>query len=80
VLANDPYARAYREQLERAVPTPKVPEWERIANELRLVGELLAKDRLTVDEAAAELDRRTDAILEKRRWMLDHAARSEAGP
>jgi multiple sugar transport system substrate-binding protein len=80
VLANDPYARAYREQLERAVPTPKVPEWERIANELRLVGELLAKDRLTVDEAAAELDRRTDAILEKRRWMLDHAAGSEAGP
>ena len=72
-LAADPYARAYRDQLERAVPTPKVPEWERIATELRLVGELLANDRLTVDEAAAELDRRTDAILEKRRWLLDRA-------
>jgi multiple sugar transport system substrate-binding protein len=72
-LANDPYARAFRDQLERAVPTPKVPEWERIATELKLVGELVANGRMTVDEAAVELDRRTDAILEKRRWMLDQA-------
>lgn len=70
-LANDRYAKAFRDQLERAVPTPKVPEWERIATELKNVGELLANDRLTVDQAAAELDRRTDTILEKRRWMLE---------
>ena len=62
-LANDPYARAFRDQLERAVPAPKVPEWERIATEMRLVGEQVANDRLTVDEAAAEMDRRTDRIL-----------------
>ena len=55
-----------------ARPVPKVPEWERIANEIKLVGEELANRRLSVDEAAAELDRRADAILEKRRWMLDH--------
>ena len=73
-LANDPYARAYRDQLERAVATPKVPEWERIATELRLIGEQLANNRITVDDAAAELDRRADAILEKRRWMLDQKA------
>jgi len=71
-LANDPYIRAFHDQLERAVPAPKVPEWERIAQEMRLVGELVANDRLTVDQAAAELDRRTDKILEKRRWMLEH--------
>src|SRR5690606_34168644 len=70
-LAGDRYARAFRDQLERAVPTPKVPEWERIATELKLVGELVANGRLDVDQAAAELDRRTDAILEKRRWMLE---------
>ena len=35
-LADDPYAKAFREQLERAVSTPKVPEWERIATEMRL--------------------------------------------
>jgi multiple sugar transport system substrate-binding protein len=73
-LANDPYARAYRIQLERAVPTPKVPEWERIGTELRLIGEQVANDRMSVDEAATELDRRADKILEKRRWMLDHRA------
>lgn len=78
-LTGDPYARAYRDQLERARPTPKVPEWERIAMEIKLVGELLANRRLSVDEAAAELDRRTDLILEKRRWMLDHPATANAG-
>ncbi|WP_324288255.1 sugar ABC transporter substrate-binding protein [Pseudoxanthomonas sp. SL93] len=72
-LANDPHARAFREQLERAVSTPKVPEWERIATEMRLLGEQVANGRMTVDQAAEELDRRTDRILEKRRWMLDHA-------
>ena len=73
-LANDPYAAAFRDQLERAVPAPKVPEWERIAQEMRIVGEQLANRRLSVDEAAAELDRRADAILTKRRWMLDQQA------
>lgn len=71
-LLADPYAHAFRDQLERARPTPKVPEWERIAMEIKLVGEQLANGRLSVDEAAAELDRRADRILEKRRWMLDH--------
>jgi multiple sugar transport system substrate-binding protein len=73
-LAGDPYARAFRDQLERAKPTPKVPEWERIATELRLVAEQMVDGGLTVDQAAAEMDRRADAILEKRRWMLDHGA------
>jgi multiple sugar transport system substrate-binding protein len=70
-LAQDPYAHAFREQLERVKPTPSVPEWERIATQIRLVGERLAHGLLTVDQAARELDRRADAILAKRRWMLD---------
>jgi len=69
-LADDVYARAFREQLERVKPTPKVPEWERIATEIRLVAERLAHGELGVDEAAAELDRRADRLLEKRRWLL----------
>ncbi|WP_432277809.1 sugar ABC transporter substrate-binding protein [Lysobacter stagni] len=73
-LTRDPYARAFRDQLERARAAPKVPEWERIAQEMRIVGEEMIGGRYDVDGAAAELDRRTDAILEKRRWMLDHAA------
>jgi len=79
-LANDPYARAFRDQLERAKPAPQVPEWERIATEIRLVAEELVHGRLTVDQAATEMDRRADAILEKRRWMLDHNASAKASP
>ena len=79
-LANDTHARAFREQLERAVPTPKVPEWERIATELRLIGEQVANGRMSVDQAVLELDRRTDRILEKRRWMLEQGSVAELEP
>jgi len=69
-LTRDPYAAAFGDQLERAKSPPKVPEWERIATEMRLVTEAVVAGRLSVDEAAAELDARADRILEKRRWML----------
>jgi multiple sugar transport system substrate-binding protein len=69
-LAGDPYARAFRDQLERVRSVPQVPEWERIANELRLVAERTVHGELTIDQAAAELDARADRILEKRRWLL----------
>jgi multiple sugar transport system substrate-binding protein len=71
-LSDDIYARAFREQLERVKPVPKVPEWERIANELRIVTERAVHGELTVDQAAKELDARADRILEKRRWLLAH--------
>jgi multiple sugar transport system substrate-binding protein len=69
-LAGDIHARAFRDQLERVRPAPKVPEWERIATEMRIVAERAVHGHLTVDAAAAELDARVDRILEKRRWML----------
>ena len=69
-LANDVHARAFREQLERVKPAPKVPEWERIATEIRLVAERAAHGELSVDDAARVLDTRSARILEKRRWML----------
>jgi multiple sugar transport system substrate-binding protein len=75
-LAADGHARAFREQLERVRPAPKVPEWERIANEMRVVAERAARGALSVEQAAQELDARADRILEKRRWMLArHAPR-----
>ena len=70
-LSGDANAMAFRAQLERAVPAPKVPEWERIAQDMRIVAEQMVAGRLSVDQAATELDRRADAILAKRRWMLD---------
>jgi len=69
-LAADRYARAFRVQLERVKPAPRVPEWERIANEMRLVAESAVHGELSVEQAARELDARADRILEKRRWLL----------
>jgi multiple sugar transport system substrate-binding protein len=69
-LADDVYARAFRDQLERVKPAPKVPEWERIATEIRNVAERMVHGDLSVDQAAAELDTRADRILEKRRSLL----------
>ena len=70
-LRQDVHARAFREQLERVKPASKVPEWERIATDMQLVVEhMIQGRRLTIDEAAAEIDRRADRILEKRRWLL----------
>ena len=69
-LAGDPYARAFREQLERVRPAPAVPEWERIVNEMQVVAEEVVRGRLPIERAPAELDQRVDAMLDKRRWML----------
>jgi len=71
-LRDDPQARAFREQLEKARPTPAVPEWERIATEMQLAAARAIAGELTIDQAAAEIDHRVDRILEKRRWVLDH--------
>ena len=73
-LANDKYAQAFRAQLELVKPTPKVPEWEQIAQEIRIVSERLVAGEYDLDRAVEELDARADRILEKRRWMLDRAA------
>jgi len=73
-LAENPYARAFLEQLERVKPTPKVPEWERIVTQMRLVAERVVDGKLSVDQAAQELDQTVDAILEKRRWLADRGA------
>ncbi len=75
-LRDDPKAHAFREQLEHVRPTPAVPEWERIANEMQLEAARAIAGELTIDQAAAEMDRRTDRILEKRRWILDHPRRA----
>lgn len=70
-LAEDRHAAAFRRQLERVRPTPAVPEWERIANEMQLAAARVVGGRDSLDTAVRELDKRVDRILEKRRWMLD---------
>jgi len=79
-LRTDPKVQAFREQLEHVKATPPVPEWEQIANEMQLVAAQAVAGELTIDEAAAEIDRRADRILEKRRWILDHPHATTGSP
>ena len=74
LLSNNKYATAFRDQLERAVPTPKVPEWEQIATMVFEHGEQAVRGRQTPQQAMSILDHDFNAVLEKRRWLLDHHA------
>ena len=74
-LRDDAKTHAFLAQLERVKPIPQVPEWERIANEMQLVAAQTVAGEYDVDQAAAELDRRVDRILAKRRWLLKRTAR-----
>ncbi len=79
-FAGDEHVRAFRLQLERVRRAPPVPEWERIATEMRVVSERAARrvgPATTEAElaaialaAATDLDARVDDLLEKRRWIL----------
>ena len=61
---------AFRTQLENVVPTPAVPEWEQIAQEVWEHAEMTIRGGVSVDQALARLDARAASILEKRRWMI----------
>ena len=74
VLAGNKYAAAFREQLERTVPTPKVPEWEQIATMVFEHGERAVRGNQTPLQAMQSLDRDVNTILDKRRWLMDHKA------
>jgi multiple sugar transport system substrate-binding protein len=69
-LAGDPQSAAFRVQLQRVAPAPKVPEWEEISIQIWQSLEPAIRGRETVDEALADLDHRVDLILEKRREVL----------
>lgn len=73
-LRNDLQARAFAEQLERVKPTPAVPEWERIAQEMQLFAARAVHERSAPATVARALDARVDGLLAKRRWMLDRSA------
>ncbi|RZI99906.1 MAG: extracellular solute-binding protein [Brevundimonas sp.] len=70
-VADDPAIAAFKGQLSRAKAVPKVPEWERIVTEMQIVAERMVRGEYTPAAAAAEIDRRADRLLEKRRWMIE---------
>jgi len=79
-LASEGYARAFRDQLERAKPTPKVPEWERIAQEMQLMADRVIRGGQSQDVALREFDVATDRILAKRRELLASSGHSPLPP
>ena len=70
-LAGNKYAAAFRDQLDRVVPTPPVPEWEQIATKVLQYGEAAVRGRQTPEQAMSALDRDVNNLLEKRRWLMD---------
>ena len=72
-LANDPHFPAFRVQLERVAPFPKVAEWEQIATAIYEHGEAAVRGAMTPEATLSDLDRTTDRILEKRRWVLSRS-------
>lgn len=72
-LATAPLTRAFWEQLQRVEPLPAVPEIESIMSRLIEHSEASIRGGTSADDALAALDRDTDRMLEKRRWMLARA-------
>jgi multiple sugar transport system substrate-binding protein len=72
-LANNKYTKAFRDQLERVAPLPQVPEWEEIATTIFEHGEQAIRKAKTVDQTLKSLDDDVNAMLEKRRYLLDQA-------
>lgn len=70
-LADDPHARAFWTQLGALRSTPKIPEWERIASLVARHTEAAVRGDRTLAQALAALDHDVDALLEKRRWLLE---------
>lgn len=70
-IEENPYVRAFGEQLRQVEPPPKIPEWERIAAKMTQYSEAVIRGQSASSEALADLTAEVDRILEKRRWMLD---------
>jgi multiple sugar transport system substrate-binding protein len=73
-LANNKYAKAFRDQLDHVVPLPQVPEWEEIATTIFEHGDQAIRKAETVDQTLASLDQDVNAMLEKRRYLLAQGA------
>ncbi len=71
VLTNNKYLKAFYEQLQNVIPMPKVPEWEHIVSgKVQQYAEYAARGIMSPEQALKLLDKDTDLILAKRRWIL----------
>ena len=73
MVADDAQLAAFRQQLEHVSPLPRVPEYEQIATAIAQDCEAVVRGRMTVQQVIADLDRKANSTLEKRRWVLARA-------
>lgn len=66
----DEEMKAFYEQLENVVPTPKIAEWEQIAVKIQEHLEKVIFGQISIETAIENLNRDIDRILEKRRWLI----------
>lgn len=71
-FANDPYLKAFRIQLERTQAMPKLAEWENIMiSKIQKYVEEVALNKLSVIEACQRLNKETEILLEKRKYLIE---------
>jgi multiple sugar transport system substrate-binding protein len=69
-ITENPYVKAFWEQLQWLSPPPKIPEWERIATKIAQHSEAVVREDTTPDKALLQLDADINRMLEKRRWLM----------
>ena len=79
-LANDAPSQAFATQLERVRAAPKIPEWERIFQEMQSTAERVVQRIQSADAATAQLDGWVNALLGKRRWLRERARAAGTSP
>jgi multiple sugar transport system substrate-binding protein len=79
-LKNDREMQAFRVQLDRTAALPRIPEIENIVNVIAEHGQLAARGQYDARGGAQRLDAKVEAMLEKRRWVLEResAVKAEA--
>ena len=70
-LSDTPRVSAFWQQLQQVHGVPAIPEWERIATLVMRHAERAARGLSSADDALAAIDKETDTMLEKRRWLMD---------
>ncbi len=66
-----PLIAPFAAQMREPSLAPPVIEWERIKIEMQLVAERIVRGLLTIDQGLEAIDTRVDAILAKRRALID---------
>ncbi|HEX7833779.1 MAG TPA: sugar ABC transporter substrate-binding protein [Thermoanaerobaculia bacterium] len=73
-LTNDREMQAFRVQLDHTAALPRIPEIENIVTKIFEHGQLATRGQFDAREGAHQLNTKVEAMLEKRRWVLQREA------